>query len=63
MDMKPLKYVSYTIIKKTGEKAFKLELPPYMSIQLVFNLNHLKLYKLLVMDDDEKLSIALAPKV
>lgn len=62
-DMKPLKYVSYTIIKQIGENAFKLDLPPYTSIHLVFNTNYLKLYKPSMMDDDEKEFITLAPEV
>lgn len=62
-DIKQLKYVSYINIKQTGEKAFKLELPPYMGIQLVFDMNQLKLYKPSMMDDDEKVTIVLAAKV
>ena len=40
----PLHYGPYKIIKKVGENAFELNLPPFLGVHLVFNVELLKPY-------------------
>ena len=40
----PLCYGAYKIIKKVGENAFELNLPPFLGVHLVFNVELLKPY-------------------
>ena len=52
--LKPIKYGPFTILEKIGMNAFRLELPPYMQIYLVVNVENLKLYEPpMIMDERE----------
>jgi hypothetical protein len=42
--IKPIHYGPFTILDKSGTDAFCLDLPPYMSIYLVVNIENLKLF-------------------
>ena len=42
--LRPLRYGPYKIIKKVGENAFELNLPPFLGVHLVFNVELLKPY-------------------
>jgi hypothetical protein len=48
----------FTILEKNGTDAFRLDLPPYMQIYSVVNIENLKLFEPpVIMDQDEELSI------
>ena len=38
----PLEYGSYTITKAIGDNAFELNIPPFLGLHLVFNVDHLQ---------------------
>ena len=40
----PLHYGSYTITKVVGDKSFKLNIPPFLGLHLVFNVDLLRPY-------------------
>ena len=42
--LKPIHYVPFTILEKSGTNAFRLDIPPYMQIYLVVNVENLKLF-------------------
>ena len=43
--MKPIRYGPFTILDKFGDNAFHLELPPYMQMYSIVNVENLKLYE------------------
>ena len=43
--LKPIRYGPFNILEKIGTNAFRLELPPYMQIYSVVNVENLKLYE------------------
>jgi hypothetical protein len=43
--LKPIRYVPFKILDKIGSNAFWLELPPYMQIYSVVNVENLRLYE------------------
>ena len=43
--LKPIRYGPFKIIDKIGNNAFRLDLPPYMKMYLVVNVENLKLYE------------------
>jgi hypothetical protein len=56
--LKPICYGPFTILEKSGTNAFHLDLPPYMHIYLVVNVDNLKLFEPpMIMDHDEEVSI------
>ena len=56
--LKPIRYGPFTILEKIGMNAFRLELPPYMQIYLVVNVENLKLYDPpMIMDERENVSL------
>jgi len=65
--LKPVRYGPFKIVEKIGNNAFRLDLPPYMCIYSVVNVENLKLYEpLMIMDPEEDTKIltinALAPQ-
>jgi hypothetical protein len=55
---KPIHYGPFTILEKSGIDAFLLDLPPYMQIYSVVNIENLKLFEPpMIMDQDEEVSI------
>ena len=55
--LKPIRYGPFTILEKIGTNAFRLELPPYMQIYSVVNVENLKLYEPpMIMDERENVS-------
>jgi hypothetical protein len=42
--LKPIRYGPFTILEKSGTNAFHLDLPPYMQIYSVLNVENLKLF-------------------
>jgi hypothetical protein len=42
---KPIRYGPFKILDKIGTNAFQLELPPYMKIYSVVNVENLRLYE------------------
>ena len=55
--LKPIRYGPFTILEKIGTNAFSLELPPYMQIYTVVNVENLKLYEPpMIMDERENVS-------
>ena len=56
--LKPIRYGPFTILEKIGMNAFRLELPPYMQIYSVVNVENLKLYEPpMIMDERENVSL------
>jgi hypothetical protein len=56
--LKPICYVPFTILEKSGTNAFLLDVPPYMQIYSVVNIENLKLFEPpMIMDQDEEVSI------
>ena len=49
--MKPIRYGPFKIIDKIGNNAFRLDLPPYMQMYAVVNVENLKLYEPPLIDD------------
>jgi hypothetical protein len=55
---KPIRYGPFTILEKSGTDSFCLDLPPYMHIYSVVNIENLKLFEPpMIMDQDEEVSI------
>ncbi|CAL2256728.1 unnamed protein product [Prunus armeniaca] len=50
--LKPIRYGPIKIIKQIGDNAFQLELPPYMHMYSVINVENLKLFEPSLLDDD-----------
>ena len=56
--LKPIRYGPFTILENIGTNAFRLELPPYMQIYSVVNVQNLKLYEPpMIMDKRENVSL------
>jgi hypothetical protein len=49
--LKPIRYGPFKIIDKIGNNAFCLDFPPYMQMYVVVNVENLKLYEPLLIDD------------
>jgi hypothetical protein len=43
--LKPIRYGPFTILEKIGTNAFRLDIPPYMQMYSVVNVENLKLYE------------------
>ena len=53
--LKPIRYGPFTILEKIGMNDFRLDLPPYMQIYSVVNVENLKIYEPpMIMDEREK---------
>ena len=52
--LKPLRYGPFTILDKVGNNAFQLDLPPYMKMYSVVNVDNLKLYQTPMIRDQEE---------
>ena len=50
--LKPIRYGPFKILEKIGTNAFKLDLPPYMKIYFVINVDNLRLFKPPSIDDE-----------
>jgi hypothetical protein len=48
---KPIRYGPFKILDKIGNNAFRLDLPPYMQMYAVVNVENLKLYEPPLIDD------------
>jgi hypothetical protein len=56
--LKPIHYGPFTILEKSETHAFHLDLPTYMHIYSVVNVENLKLFEPpMIMDQDEEVSI------
>jgi hypothetical protein len=56
--LKPIRYGTFTILEKSGINSFHLDLPPYMQIYSVVNVENLKLFwPPMIMDQGEEVSI------
>ena len=56
--LKPIRYGPFTILEKIGTNAFRLDLPPYMQIYSVVNVENLKLYEPpMIMDERENIQV------
>jgi hypothetical protein len=49
--LKPIRYGPFKILDKIGNNAFHLDLPPYMQMYAVVNVENLKLYEPPLIDD------------
>jgi hypothetical protein len=49
--LKPIRYGPFKILEKIGNNAFCLDLPPYMQMYSVVNVDNLRLYGLPLIDD------------
>jgi hypothetical protein len=49
--LKPIRYGPFKIVDKIGNNAFRLDLPPYMQMYAVVNVENLKLYDPPLIDD------------
>ncbi|XP_059076331.1 wall-associated receptor kinase-like 22 [Cryptomeria japonica] len=66
-NLKPIRYGPFEILEKIGTNAFRLNLPPYMQIYSVVNVENLKLYEPpMIFDEDANIQVPsvddLAPK-
>ena len=56
--LKPIRYGPFEIFKKIGTNAFHLNLPPYMQIYSVLNVENLKLYEPpMILDEDTDIQV------
>jgi hypothetical protein len=56
--LKPIRYGPFTILEKSGIDVFRLDLPPYMPIYSVVNVENSKLFEPpMIMDQDEEVSM------
>jgi hypothetical protein len=56
--LNPIRYGPFTILEKSGTNYFHLDLPPYMQIYSVVNVENLKCFEPpMIMDQDEEVSI------
>jgi hypothetical protein len=57
--LKTIHYGSFTILEKSGTNGFRLDIPPYMQIYSVVNIENLKLNfePPMIMDQDDEVSI------
>jgi hypothetical protein len=56
--LKPIRYGPFTILEKRDTNAFRLDLPPYMHIYSIVNIEKLKPFEPpMIMDQDEEVSI------
>ena len=56
--LKPIRYGPFTILDKIGTNAFCLDLPLYMQIYSVVNVENLKLYEPpMIVDEDENVQV------
>jgi hypothetical protein len=61
--LNPIHYEPFTILEKRGANAFRLDIPPYMHIYLVVDVENLKYFDPpMIMDQDEEVSIPLVDK-
>ena len=49
--LKPINYGPFKILEKIGTNAFKLDLPPYMEIYYIVNVENLRLFEPPLIDD------------
>ena len=57
-NLKPIRYSPFTILDKIATNAFCLDLPPYMQIYSVVNVENLKLYEPpMIVDEDENIQV------
>ena len=49
--MKPIRYGPFKILEKIGNNAFNLDLPSFMKIYSVFNVENLRLYEPPLIED------------
>ena len=52
--LKPIRYGPFEILEKIGNNAFHLNLPPYMQMYAVVNVENLRLYEPPLIDDQGK---------
>jgi hypothetical protein len=53
--LKPICYGPFIVLEKSGTNAFRLDLPPYMHIYSVVNVENLNLFEPpMIMDQDEE---------
>jgi hypothetical protein len=50
--LKPLRYGPFEIIEKLNDNAFRMELPPYLQIRLVVNMENFKLFEPSMLDEE-----------
>jgi hypothetical protein len=56
--MKPIRYGPFKILEKIGNNAFHLDLPPYMQMYAIVNVENLRLYEPpLIVDQGEHAQI------
>ena len=51
--LKPIRYGPFKILKQVGNNAFQLDLPSYMQMYSVVNVENLRLYEPPLIDDSE----------
>jgi len=61
--LKPIKYGPFDILEQVSENAFRLNLPKYMNIYLVVNVEHLKLNEPYILTKDELDSDHILPSI
>ena len=56
--LKPIRYGPFEILEKIGTNDFRLNLPPYMQIYSIINVENLKLYEPpMIMDEEINIQI------
>jgi len=52
--LKPIRYGPFQILEKIGENAFHLDLPSYMHISSIVNVDFLRLFEPSLIEDPEE---------
>ena len=56
--MKPIRHEPFAILEKVGNNAFRLELPPYMQMYSIVNVENSKLYEPpMIVDQDVQVQV------
>jgi hypothetical protein len=50
--IKALRYIPFEVLKKVGDNAYSLNIPPYMHIYLISNVENLKVYERSMLDQE-----------
>ena len=56
--LKPIRYDPFTVLDQVGNNDFRLDLPPYMKMYSIFNVENLKLYEPpMIVDQDVQVQV------
>jgi hypothetical protein len=53
-NIKALRYGHFEVLEKVGDNTYKLNIPPYMHIYSIVNVENIKLYEPSMLDEEEE---------